>query len=46
MSTTLPPGPPRPPRVDSPEDLEALIETMVLFSLDFGRTLVDSGGTR
>lgn len=26
MSTTLPPAPPRPPRVDSPEDLEALIE--------------------
>jgi hypothetical protein len=26
MSTTLPTAPPRPPRVDSPEDLEALIE--------------------
>jgi dipeptidyl aminopeptidase/acylaminoacyl peptidase len=26
MSTALPPAPPRPPRVDSPPDLEALIE--------------------
>ena len=26
MSTTLPTAPPRPPRVDAPEDLEALIE--------------------
>jgi hypothetical protein len=26
MNTALPPAPPRPPRVDSPQDLEALIE--------------------